>query len=833
MADRTQKLTLLAQIDERAIRRSIELTRQFEKATDKATYSVDEEQQATQQLSRGLGQLSRGNATAVANIRQRVNALKAEHDAVAAQIGIEEKLDQTRRNARARAVPSVASGGQAGDLGKVERGVMSVGALVPGAGGDLLRGLGDIAGAADDIKPLISEIGKLAQAGPIAGAAMKLLGVNAAAAGTGAAGAAVSLGIVAAAALPVIAAIAAVTIAFQKFQKDLEQQKAVLEGAISSQRHYYEIIQTGTRESVQAELDAAQVRQQSAQQTRQDLLDAYNNLGLVGQALDSVGGATLKKNLEALDTEIQINADSINDLTKALTSNEVAARSVTKAQQDAADALLKETEGLVRANEMGATGTRKAAQDRIAAIQRETEVLKSQLDELEALAKTGSAGQEALAKVNARLADLAQEERLIKDVSLPLLNARKAETAAITQTTSALRESTAARQKDAMDTRRTLIGLRGKFNTDMAAMEKRLATDRIKVNADAAAKIAEIGKELTDSIAGLEREAAQAESAAQRQLDAQIAQISQEGADREISIVQETDNRIAELRERHKRDLARIENDYDLAARNARLNRDAVALDAAQRQREDATKEANTELKTAVKQERKAGKERLNEQRKADEQRIRDLRAAAAQETEERRITLQQRIVDLQAGSAAEIETIRIAKEEALRQLTDRFNQEKAQRQAQYSQEAAALLAHINELISINVQGLNTIAGAWQGFFNGLAGAVGGSSQGTSSGGVSVGSGGGLGGSRQGFASGVRNFSGGLAMVGERGPELAMLAKGTSIYSNEDTKRILGGMKGSTYNFTINTQSTDAKGILREVKRQMPAIMAQVIEDQL
>lgn len=758
MADRTQKLTLLAQIDERAIRRSIELTRQFEKATEQATYSVDEEQQATQQLSRGLGQLSRGNAEAVANIRQRVNALKAEHDAVAAQIGIEEKLDQTRRTARARTTPSVASVGQAGDLGKVERGVMSVGALVPGAGGDLLRGFGDIVGAADDIKPLIAEIGKLAQAGPIAGAAMKLLGVNAAAAGTGAAGAAVSLGVVAAAALPVVAAIAAVTIAFQKFQKDLERQKAVLEGAISSQRHYYEIIQTGTQESIQAELDAAQVRQKAAQMLRADLQRAFDALSPIARL--SPAGAELKKQLEALDTEIQINADGINDLTAAMGNSDVKARSVADAQKDAA-----------------------AEAENLAAAERALIATRKQL-------AAGTSQSTSLGGGRAPLAGI--------------------------------------------EDRKALIQARIKFNADIAALEKQLATDRVKVNADAAARIEEIGKELTDSIAGLEREAAQAEAAAARALDAQIAQISQEGADREVSIVQETDNRIAELRERHKRDLARIENDYDLAARNARLNRDAVALDAAQRQREESTKEANVELKTAVKQERKAGKERLAEQRKADEQRIRDLRAAAAQETDERRITLQQRIIDLQAASQAEIEMIGIARDEALRQLTDHFNQEKAQRQGQYSQEAAALLAHINELISINVQGLNTIAGAWQGFFNGLAGAVGGSTQGSTSGGsVSVGSGGGLGGSRSGFANGVRNFSGGLAMVGERGPELAMLAKGTSIYSNEDTKRILGGMKGSTYNFTINTQSTDAAGILREVKRQMPAIMAKVIEDQL
>jgi hypothetical protein len=44
-----------------------------------------------------------------------------------------------------------------------------------------------------------------------------------------------------------------------------------------------------------------------------------------------------------------------------------------------------------------------------------------------------------------------------------------------------------------------------------------------------------------------------------------------------------------------------------------------------------------------------------------------------------------------------------------------------------------------------------------------------------------------------GFADGVRNFSGGLAIVGERGPELVNLPKGADVFTNEESRRMTSG----------------------------------------
>ena len=53
-----------------------------------------------------------------------------------------------------------------------------------------------------------------------------------------------------------------------------------------------------------------------------------------------------------------------------------------------------------------------------------------------------------------------------------------------------------------------------------------------------------------------------------------------------------------------------------------------------------------------------------------------------------------------------------------------------------------------------------------------------------------------------GFADGVRNFSGGMAIVGERGPELVNLPRGSSVYSNEDSRDMMGGVTIQNVNIT-------------------------------
>jgi hypothetical protein len=73
------------------------------------------------------------------------------------------------------------------------------------------------------------------------------------------------------------------------------------------------------------------------------------------------------------------------------------------------------------------------------------------------------------------------------------------------------------------------------------------------------------------------------------------------------------------------------------------------------------------------------------------------------------------------------------------------------------------------------------------------------------------------------FATGVTNFSGGMALVGERGPELAMLPQGTSIKTAQETNNILGGGSSSTVNVTFN-------GVFTGNESEMRALAIRVFE---
>jgi hypothetical protein len=69
-----------------------------------------------------------------------------------------------------------------------------------------------------------------------------------------------------------------------------------------------------------------------------------------------------------------------------------------------------------------------------------------------------------------------------------------------------------------------------------------------------------------------------------------------------------------------------------------------------------------------------------------------------------------------------------------------------------------------------------------------------------------------------GFATGVRNFSGGMALVGERGPELVELPRGANVYNNKQSQAMVSGGGGTTINQTNNIyQQVDIESANREL----------------
>jgi phage-related protein len=79
----------------------------------------------------------------------------------------------------------------------------------------------------------------------------------------------------------------------------------------------------------------------------------------------------------------------------------------------------------------------------------------------------------------------------------------------------------------------------------------------------------------------------------------------------------------------------------------------------------------------------------------------------------------------------------------------------------------------------------------------------------------------GLKGKIPGFANGVTNFEGGLAVVGERGPELVNLPKGSDVFTNSETKDMMRGSGSNiTNNFTVNNLA-DAEYLSRRLALQL------------
>lgn len=67
------------------------------------------------------------------------------------------------------------------------------------------------------------------------------------------------------------------------------------------------------------------------------------------------------------------------------------------------------------------------------------------------------------------------------------------------------------------------------------------------------------------------------------------------------------------------------------------------------------------------------------------------------------------------------------------------------------------------------------------------------------------------------FAKGVRNFVGGLAIVGEQGPELVNLGRGSDVYSNPETRAMLGGGGGVTVIVNIAGDLTSEGDLVRKI----------------
>ena len=71
------------------------------------------------------------------------------------------------------------------------------------------------------------------------------------------------------------------------------------------------------------------------------------------------------------------------------------------------------------------------------------------------------------------------------------------------------------------------------------------------------------------------------------------------------------------------------------------------------------------------------------------------------------------------------------------------------------------------------------------------------------------------------FATGVTGFGGGMALVGEQGPELVSLGQGSNVITNENTNKILERLDRTTsVNNSVTVNNTGMEGAIERLGEQ-------------
>jgi len=178
------------------------------------------------------------------------------------------------------------------------------------------------------------------------------------------------------------------------------------------------------------------------------------------------------------------------------------------------------------------------------------------------------------------------------------------------------------------------------------------------------------------------------------------------------------------------------------------------------------------------------------------------------QADEERALKLQQTNEDLELRKAAdaELETIKLAQKEKELALDRAFEDQKIERERVFKEQQRAL----DKASAIEIQQI--LGKSAQQIISALSVAKGASPL---SGAVGVGK-------VPAFASGVTNFRGGMALVGERGAELVTLPRGSNVLPANQTKNVLNNSGGNkTYNVNVTTGSGNATEIALQIQREM------------
>lgn len=330
-----------------------------------------------------LAKTSGTTATAVGNglksysqaaIQSRNETLKGTK-ALEAQITV---LDQYKKKL-AETQNAAGAGGGGFSFGKLGSTGSAVGAALSGLG---VSGSGQIAQVGGQISQVINQFQQLQGA---LGATSVGLGSTVAAAGIAG------------------VALIAMGLAIQKFTEDLDANKKRLDNAISTQKTYYELLATGTTESIKLGLEDLKIKLAVAQAVRRDIQNGQDQLkqfGILQGLAEQFTG--LKDKAKAADDELAETQAQIDAYTRALGSSAVAANDAKKANEEYAVTLQSKAEEAQRnADQI----TQQIAQAQQQAAEQEANILQRAADQRVAIAKRAAQAEaDALVKLQRDLA---------------------------------------------------------------------------------------------------------------------------------------------------------------------------------------------------------------------------------------------------------------------------------------------------------------------------------------------------------------------------------------------------------------------------------------------
>ncbi len=815
-------INLGIEVDQQKIQRAQRILKGLESDVQNLNAVESRSASASKLAADGLGEMGAEAAASVRDVKRRIDSLEEEIDLT---VRLGDALDKEKR---AREGASKARNDEQKSAFQLADEYNSELRRKAGALGDVDTALQAIGGASGiQGARLAGEVFAVAEAIPQLVGSLKAMPAAISATVSGLVGAEVAFSTIALTLLPIAASVAAVALAFKKFQKDLEEQKATLNSALDAQRSYFELIQSGTSGEIRDARDAEIERQQAIRDTIAAQQEVFDGLSQIEKL--SPAGKALKDNIKELTEELSGAEFQINAYNQALASQQVIARDAAQAQTEALGRTITTLDEMTRrrlqAEELGLSSTRESIDARIAAYQRESAAIDEQIAQLQPLSETSAEASDEIQRLVDRQHTLAMETAALNEVTIPLIAQREAEAAVLERQTH-LDE----RRKEMLEKTAAIEQSRLAYLQDLSDAEEEIGENRKALLDQFEEKIGDVGIKLAQSISGLARDMLRENEKAARKLGDEIAAANRELADSEQDMRSESLSKIKDLYERHQREIISIQNTAQNSILDAQLDRDARALGAATRERDQRIKETDTQLEEETKQEKDALEQQIKEARRANEIKIRDLKTSFQQERRERLIANRQKLDDLRQAAKAELQLLYNQRTEQIVALEKQGRDEARLRDEQYAEQLRRLGAHNIQLSQINKEGLTAVSKQWAEFYRSMAKQLAGTTERTwkgDSAGWSVGE----------FASGGTVPRSGLAMVGERGRELALMPGGARVFNNSQTERLLGllGAGGITVSapVTINTNATDAPGVMREIEARFPALLERAIEGAL